>query len=338
MSNQVQLTESFKLPGYRAGLEVLLFLSRSLRKTFSEQGVIETFERSRNSSWLKVVNVFGALKVDPEFTAYETGQISDLWDAFFRLNTIKQLEPQLQVILKEARDKCLAAVNAKEDCLSELQLANKDGYAIVKSILIENGLETLMPPNPLPIEVFYDSAGQEYCAGSSRWTNIIRWGYQPVAHSLAGAIIGELLFAHEYLSHLVPKNDFLDQTIREQWLVAALRGAILEDSSRAYWKNKLWPLYRSKLLSHVEGVARKLAPDASSVSFSGCEGAEDVLSYFYIKDRESFWRLTSEILRQEPDQETARNATEVACTLSNRGPSVLGGNKLFKLNDLIEEF
>jgi hypothetical protein len=338
MHSQIQLTESFKIPGYRAGLEVLLFLSRSLRQVFSEQSVIETFERSRKSSWLKVVNVFGALKVDPEFTAYETAQISDLWDAFFRLNTIKQLEPELRAILGGARDKCVAAVNAKEDCLSELQHANEDGYAIVKSILIENGLEILMPPNPLPIEVFYDSAGQEYCAGSSPWTKIIRWAYQPVPHALAGAIIGEFLFAHEYLSHLVPKNNFLDQTIREQWLVAALRGAILEDPSRAYWKNKLWSPYRLKLLSHVEEIARKLTPDASPVSPSGCEGAEEVLSHLYIKDRESFWRLTSEILTQEPDQEAARNAAEVARTLANRGPSVLGHDKLFKLKDLQDIF
>ena len=333
MPSEVKLT-GFRLPAYRVELDVLLFLARSLREALSAPKSIETFERSKNGSWLGILRIFGALLVNVQFAVYETAKIGNLWNTFLNLNSIKTLERELREILESARDDCVKTVQSGQDSLSELHWANEQGHAIVKRILAGQKLEGLLPANPLPVEAFYDAAGEKYCAGAHPWTDSIRWAYQHVAHALEGAIIADSLFAHEYLSHLVPRNHSLDQTIQEQWLVAALLGAMRDDQSRPYWKHKLWTPYRSALLSHVTEFAQKSVPDASPTSFAGCEGAEEVLSILYLTRKECFWRLTSEILNQETNTAEALKASKIACALASRGHSVLPDTKLFTLSDL----
>jgi hypothetical protein len=217
-----------------------------------------------------------------------------------------------------------------------LKEANGEGHKIAKSILAKHGIGGLLAASPVLLEVFYDGTGQEYCAGSSAVSKMIRWAYQPVQHALAGAMIAEHIFAHEYLSHLAPKNNHLDLTIREQWLVAALRGVLEEDAARPYWKNRLWEPYRGALEDHAVSVARLIDARASANDFSGYQGAERVLMALYNKDKALFWSLTVEILNQKPSDKLAEQALRVARRLTSRGTRGLNVSKVITLKELAE--
>jgi hypothetical protein len=66
-----------------------------------------------------------------------------------------------------------------------------------------------------PMRVHYDPKGDDYCASSSIFANEIGWNLQLVERSLFGALSLEMLFEHEYLSHMLPRNNFLSKNVRE---------------------------------------------------------------------------------------------------------------------------
>jgi hypothetical protein len=334
MRTNIRLTEDFGNPTHRDGLEIILLLAKGLGEALSEHRAIEIFERSDSGSWLEVIKLLGQLQTDKETAIYETKKIGKLWEKLFGLNSLEDYEPELMTILGKARDKCVEYSEDPDSGLTYLRRANEEGHKIAKSILENHGLGRLLPSNPVLLEVFYDGTGQEYCAGSSLLTKMIRWAYQPLPHMLAGAIMAEYVFAHEYLSHRAPKNDHLDLAISEQWLVAALRGVMEEDGSRPYWKNRLWEPYRADLEGHAVGIARLTDARASANDFSGYQGVERVLNALYNKDRALFWSLTVEIVSQKSDEDLAEQALRVARGLVSRGTSAIPHRKRMTLKEL----
>jgi hypothetical protein len=336
MRTNFRLTEDFGNPTHRDGLEIMLLLAQGLGGALSEPGAIEIFERSDSGSWLEVIKLLGKLQKDKETAIYEAKKIAKVWEKLFGLNSLAEYEPELIAILEKARDKCIVYSKDPGSGVAYLIRANGEGHKIAKSILEKHKLGHLLPDKPVFLEIFYDEAGKEHCAGSSLLTNMIRWAYQPLPHMLAGAILAEYIFAHEYLSHLAPKNEHLDLAIREQWLVAALRGVMEEDGSRPYWKNQLWDPYRTDLEGHAVAIAKLTDAQASANDFSGYQGVERVLNALYYKDRALFWSLTVEILGQKSDEKLAERALRVARGLASKGIKAISSGKHMKLKELEE--
>jgi hypothetical protein len=336
MGTTVQLNSDFDLPAYRTGLEVLLLLAEAINEVFSSQQTMDLLDGSEHGNWIELLRLLGDLNVDPQCRVSQTTHIGDLWDAFFHQNDVKNLETQLLGVFQAVRDKSVARAKSGNPITVYLDATNKLGHNIVTKILKKRDVEQLITPDPIPVEVFYDGPGGQYCAGSSLWTNKIRWAYQPVPHSLWGALLADLVFAHEYLSHLVPRNKYLGSTVREQWLVAALRRALEEDKLVLYWKIRLWTPYRSALESHVTKLARILQPDASVVRYSGLQGAEENLRWLDIKHTKLFWRLTVEILRSKNDREIAAKAAHIAERLAHRGVPAIDERKVHSISELDE--
>lgn len=334
MSKSVELTSDFALPAYRAGVDVLLLLADSIAEVFSAAGIIDLLDRSEQGDWIELLSLLGKLSTDSQTRVSETRLIADLWKAYFLQNDVQKLEEEVLGVFRAACDKSVARANSGSSSVGYLDAANKSGHNIARQVLERHGVARILPASPVPVEVFYDGPGEKYCAGSSLWTNEIRWAYQPVPHSLAGAILADIVFAHEYLSHLVPRNKNLSSTIREQWLVAALRQSLEADKLAPYWKIRLWPRYRSALESHVTALAKILQPDASVVRYSGLRGAEEMLRTFSIKHSVLFWSLTKEILESRNDPKLASDAMQIARGLANRGLPELRGRKVRTISDL----
>lgn len=334
MAKTVTLTGDFEVPAYRAGLEVLLLLAEAVHRVFSADGTIDLLDRSEQGDWVELLSLLGKLNVDSQTRITETIRIGDLWDSYLRTNDLRILEPKAVAVFQSARDSSIAQAIARVSIVDYLDKANHSGHDIARQILKKHGMAELLPASPVSVEVFYDGPGEKYCAGSSIWTNQIRWAYQPVAHALTGTVLADFVFAHEYLSHLAPCNKYLSSTIREQWLVAALRQGLEDDKLGPYWKIRLWPRYRSALESHVTGLARILQPDASVVRYSGLRGAEENLRVLSIKDRSLFWRLTREILESRDDARLAEDAMLIAKALAYHGVPDLSKNNIIGINDL----
>jgi hypothetical protein len=335
MGKTVELNNNdFALPAYRTGVEVLLLLAEAINEVFSSPGAIDVSDSSKQGDWISLLRLLGKLNVDPQTRISQTALISDLWDTFFRQNDVKGLENQVLALFKNARDRSVARATSGTSIVGYLDQANELGHGMVRKLLKKHGADKLLAPSPTAVEVFYDGAGQNYCAGSSIWTNRIRVAYQSVPHALLGTVIADLVFAHEYFSHLVPRNKHLNSTVREQWLVAALREALEEDKLALFWKTRLWTPYRSALESHVVALARVAQPDASVVRYSGVQGAEEQLRLLAAKHRKLFWHLTVEVLKSNDDREIAEKASQIATSLATRGLPTLVAAKIRSINDL----
>ena len=326
----------FALPAYHTGVEVLFLLAEAINEVFSAKGVIDILDSSEQGDWIGLLRLLGQLSVDPQTRVGDISQIKNLWAIFFLHNDVKNLEPQILAIFEEVGDRCIFRAAVGRQTESYLDGANDSGHSIVRKILKKHSVVGLLPSAPVPVEVFYDGPGQMYCAGSHLWTNRIRLAYQPVPHALMGAIIADLVFAHEYFSHFVPKNKHLDATIREQWLVAALRGAMEDDRLVPYWKSRLWTPYRTALESHVTALAKIVQPDASVVRYSGLQGAAENLRVLDIRNGPAFWRLTAQILRSRSDPEVVDKASQIARHLAHGGVPPLTSSKVLNINDLYE--
>jgi hypothetical protein len=334
MTTTVKLTDDFELPAYRTGAEVLFLLANTIDEVFSSPGTIDLLDGSEEGDWIELLSLLGKFNVDPQTKISQSTRIGDLWDGFVRLNDIQKFEKEVIDTLHKARGVSVALATSGTSAFDYLDTANTAGHKIAKKILSKHGSARLLPAAPVSVEVFYDGPGERYCAGSSLWTNQIRWAYQPLPHALSGAVLADVVFAHEYLSHLAPRNKYLSSTIREQWLVAALRQSLEEDKLCPYWKIRIWPRYRHALESHVTGLARILQPDASVVRYSGLQGAEENLRVLSIRYPPLFWRLTKEILESDDDAKLAAEAVRVAKQLAYKGLPDLKRRKINSINSL----
>jgi hypothetical protein len=338
MPKRLTLTEQFDNPGIRVGLDILLIHARTLDESLSGAGKADLFDRSEEGSWLEVIEQLGRLQADPNSRVADKNKIDDLWAAFFALNPIKNLyEPELISVLQECRKKSVVYAKGAGDPLVYMERANDEGQVIARKILADCKLEKQLAAKPVGVQIFYDEPGEHYCAGTNSETKTIYWAFQAVPHGLAGVIMAERILAHEYLSHLAPKNSLLDLTIREQWLVSALKAALEADASKPYWKNRLWSPYHEDLQSHAVEVAKKLKPaSATPRRFSGYPGVLPITDALYYKEQALSHALTAEILGQKESQELADLASEVARGLAGQGISQLDLSNIKNLTGLAE--
>jgi len=331
----VLLDEQFDAPSLRAGLEVMLLLARTMREAFERDDAAGCLE-GEEFSWIDAIGWLGsaAAREVPQFQ--QVTEIADLWKSFLARAEIRNLPKDARAVLRRARDRSVRAARTKTSPLSDFDQANAAAYQKVQIVLTPHKLDHLLPSVPVPMEVFHDPEGKEYCASASRLTGKIRWSFQPqLAHPLYGLIILDYIFAHEYLSHLVPRNPHLGLSIQERWLVATLRRGIIHDQSEPYWKRVLWTTYRDALIRYVQREEERLKPDSMVTSFFGTALAEDSAHDLFLTNQPSFWGITTEILGQGDDKSGARRAAKVVEGLG-RIQHRLEPSKLYKIHDLLE--
>lgn len=331
MPHYIQLDSDFDMPALRASLDVLLIFARTLRTTFSDPDRSNSLDHS-NLSCMKLAQVLGSLLADSGFSISNKSEIGNIWQAFFARNEIKSLGEDQRAVLERIHDESISLMNSSTDYLEDLQAANVQAYKLVREILAKHGLERLIGSSPVPIELKNDSSGAGYCAGASRLTGKIVWSYQQVPHALMGLILVDLIFSHEYLSHLVPQNPYLGHAIREQWLVSALVESLREESSYPRWKIRLWPAYQMMLRDHI--ARSSLSSTANVVRTFGYEGILEMSMILHSIDADLFWRLTVEILGHQSDPEHAKLADGLAFKLIGHNLRSLVRHNIKSLNDL----
>jgi hypothetical protein len=328
MPNQIELDSDFDAPALRAGVDVLLILARALRIAFSDPDIIDSLEHTEVSC-TRVAQILGSLVADPRFSLSNRDEISNIWQAFFLHNDIRTLPDDQRAILERIRDESLTLTKMGTDCLEDLHEANVQAHKLVRDILAKHRLQRLIPSSPVPIELKNDPTGAGYCCATSRLTGKIVWSYQQVSHALIGLILADLIFCHEYLSHLAPQNPYLGHAIREQWLVAALVGSLRENRSYPRWKVRLWPAYQRMLQDYI-AQSRSTA----LVRMFGYEGTEEASMLLYSSDPNLFWKLTVEILKHKSDPDHATLAAWIAFRLIGQDPKTLGRHKINSLKEL----
>jgi hypothetical protein len=336
MSNgAVTLGKSFDSEALSAGLDLMLLLARSLRETLQENDTATKVE-DQKYNWMSAIELLGKTAASQVHKFSKVSEVKNLWDSFLATPEVRNLPKESQAILTAARDRSIVLASSNANAVSDLEAANTTAYLRVKALLARKGIKQKLPSAAVPVEVVYDPAGKQYCASASRLTGAIRWAYQPkVEHFLYGLMILEHIFAHEYLSHLVPTNSHMDVSFAERWLVVALTRGLVQDGREPLWKRYLWTFYRRKLMRHVDREEEKQNLDAlMSSSFGAVLAEETATAIFYISEA-SFWKLTGEMMGKGDDAKLAEAATKIMEEFDpSRAP--LDATKVYTISTLMK--
>jgi hypothetical protein len=160
----------------------------------------------------------------------------------------------------------------------------------IRDLGARRGISVLKAANPYPIRVHYNPKGDDYCASSSLFANEIGWNLQLVERALYGALILDMLFEHEYLSHMLPKNNFLSRDVREIWLSAGLFWESVDRPGNAgekHVREVLWELFRRELNKHF---------DPKNLSFYGPWKLDQLVEKIFFLSPDSFWEITKAMI------------------------------------------
>jgi hypothetical protein len=164
---------------------------------------------------------------------------------------------------------------------------------------VRRGIADLERAAEYPIRVHYNPGGDDYCASSSLFANEIGWNLQLVERALYGALILDMLFEHEYLSHMLPRNTFLSRNVQEIWLSAALFWESVElpgDPAEKHVQEALWEFFRRELNKHF---------DPKNLQFFGPWKLDHLAEQIYFFSPEIFWDITKGILECTDDRDNA---------------------------------
>jgi hypothetical protein len=264
-----------------------------------------------------------------------------VWNDFFNEDRIARFSRDVLAEFKGKREKSLDQLAKTQFNFAYLEKANRDAHAFVRGLLKTQKLEDLLVPEPAQVSVVQDLLGTMYCAGSDRTSGGIRWAQQMVPHALSAMVLADRVLVHEYLSHLVPRNSSLGRIVQEQWLVALLQEAFLQKSVKPTWRNYLWPVFRDDFEEHVHAVEKAKNSALKKMRSFGYAGVETIASALYLNAPEAFWKFTSEVLRDDEDEDDqqATKIRDVILHLTYVGPDEsrkILSRKYNKINDLRE--
>jgi hypothetical protein len=227
---------------------------------------------------------------------------------FFADPAIKALPDRVGAILHEVRAQSLLPAGEKDAGAAELEAAHRQAHSFVNDVLKKNVKLSVATSS---LVVAYDKEARIFCASTSEVLNKVRWIHQPVAHALYAALIPEIILAHEYLSHLAPKNPHLGNVITEEWLVVALMQSFQGEAGKPgqkKWKNTVWFLQRNAIMKHLDALL-KADPEAQRKTAepaleSHIYGVYEFAFLLYGRSRAAFWKLTGLFLKARNDIDT----------------------------------
>jgi len=246
--------------------------------------------------------------------------LASIWSDFLQEDRIKRSSKSLLALFEQHRDATLKASREGALTFDYLRDANHSAHAFVQTLLKEQGLGRLVPDVPADVDIVPDPETKMYCAASDSQSGRIQWALQIIPHGLSATVLVERVFAHEYLSHLVPRNPNLGRSVLERWLVALLQEAYLMDPSQLNWKNVLWPDYRRALEDHVAGIENARNPALNLVRTVGYAGVEEVAMALYNRARRAFWRFTHQILTSTSPGDASK-IDRLLLSFANLGPA-----------------
>jgi hypothetical protein len=267
-------------------------------------------------------------------------QIDGVWDACFGDPFLSNAPAACHKLLETARSHSLSSIKRQQD-FRDLETSNRSAYQLIHATLKNYGLAQLMPAKPCILELFYDPAAKQFCAGSYRGAMRIRWTFQPVNHALAAILVSDFILAHEYLSHIVPHNSYLDRSVREGWLVAALDETLYVTPLPEIWRRALWGPYKQDLYDHYLKIWQALPQASASVRYRGPFGLEDQATRLHTRSSTQFWSLTGTLLTQPDDSEGAEDIRWLMNEIALRGDAALNliaSHNPLTLEGLLEVF
>jgi hypothetical protein len=309
-SNRLSFAEEFDAPVVRSRLHAFLLLANSTQPYLSL--LLQEMEREffYGVEWHAVVAILAKGFADQIPSLVATEEVRFIWARFLNDNVVARLGARTQHVLGKIQESLHASLAKPELSQEYLLAANERGAEWVRSILRRHRL--LSPPETVvlaPMFVYFDPEARLFCASANRLSGQICWGLQFKRHAFFGALIADLIFAHEYLSHLLPRNRHLSRMVREIWLVSVLHEILknaADPHSRVYLF--LWEKFRWELAKHFR---------ASEIQLFGPLRLDLFAAKMCFHAPELFWSLTSGILNLEDLPERAKLVDDLLIRLAS---------------------
>jgi len=290
------LNSDFEAPALKAKLEILVLLADSLRPQR------RTLDAA--SDWHKYIVGLAQEFEKQVGEADRREHVINIWQSFTSSILISRAPNSVKSAFKKAHEVISTRIGRGLDPLEYLATANERAHTWMLDLLSKRGLKDLLSSQPVAMSVFWDQAGRCPIASSSRLEGEIVWAFQPYAHSLWGALVADHVIAHEYLSHLVPRNLSPWRKVREGWLMELLLSEIRNSSS----EERRFDLFA------LEHLQRRPVEAFDSYALYSVRAVADV---FLSHTPDLFWRLTGEILRLDDGEERAQQVEDLIQKLAD---------------------
>jgi hypothetical protein len=279
----IKLESPFQAPIVRAQFDVLLVLADAMAPLLPDLYQVA-------GNWHRVVAAAAEALANQTAKVRTVADAMPIWNRVLIDLDVARLSPAAAMVLDSITRRLEAAVLLPYDGEDRLAATHAAAVSWIRDLGVRRGLSDLEHARQYPLRAHYDPNGIDYCASSSLYANEIGWNLQLVERSLYGALILDMLFEHEYLSHMLPRNSFLSKSVREIWLSAALyweAKSLAGDRATKKVQEFIWEKFRRELGRHF---------DPKDLEFFGPLEIDNLARNIYSSSPGIFWDISKAIL------------------------------------------
>lgn len=207
-------------PAARAQVKIQLSIAEALH-THRMELLAATRSARQERGWRHYVELLAArYKEEVARRDVTVKDISLILDAWRASGLVRKAPARVRRVVGEI---CLAAkqgVRRDDADLQWLSGANDRAHEWVSAVLTRQRIDNDLASAPATLSVIPAAIGDS-CASSSPAFGVM-WHFDATARGLWGALQAEMIFRHEYLSHLAPRHRSLSANVREGWLMEVL--------------------------------------------------------------------------------------------------------------------
>lgn len=283
----------FQAPIVRAQFDVLLVLAECVAPSLPALAQVA-------ADWQTVVSLAAEALASQTPNVKSVAHAVPIWNRVMIDLGVAGLTSDAKAILESITQRLAAAVLVPFVGEQRILPMHTAAVAWIKDLGVRRGIAVLQQATMYPIRVHYNPDGNDYCASSSLFANEIGWNLQLVERALYGALILDMLFEHEYLSHMLPRNNFLSKDVREMWLSSALfweSVGLPGNDGEKHVREVLWEKFRRELNKHF---------DPKNLRFYGPWKLDQLVEKIYFLSAETFWAITKTILECADGRDNAK--------------------------------
>lgn len=283
-STQVVFESPFRAPIVNAQFDVLLVLAECIAPS------LPALYLAAPGNWLKVVGVVAFELANQIPHVKSIDKATTIWNRVLLDLSIDNVTPAAKSVLDTITQQISTVVSAPFEGKQRLVKMHDIAVNWIKDLGARRGIPVLEAATPYTIRVHYNPKGDDYCASSSLFAGEIGWNLQLVDRALYGALILDMLFEHEYLSHMLPRNSFLSRDVREIWLSAGLfweSVSLPGNQEEKHVRETLWELFRRELNKYF---------DPRNLAFYGPWKLDQLVEKIYFLAPDRFWEITKAMI------------------------------------------
>jgi len=192
----------------RAQFDVLLILAECIAPSLA------TLSLASSGDWQTVIGVAADALASQTLQVKSVSNAIPIWNRVLLDLGIANLTLAAKSVLDTITQRLANEVSVPFQGEKRLVRMHHTAVDWIRGLGVRRNISVLQAAKEYPIRVHYNPDGNDYCASSSLFANEIGWNLQLVQRALYGALILDMLFEHEYLSHMLPRNDYLSRDRR----------------------------------------------------------------------------------------------------------------------------